>query len=184
MIETQAQQGIGRAMNALQEYLIRKLLLPKVYLDVLWNGAPVQVLAIDLAGSGDVHAVWMMYLAPGLDAGVSSAALGLFLPRTVEEMNLWPAVEEIKARPTHFRYVAIVSDDPAMRVLIPSQETVSKALAEDGVGRVGILVVDMTDVEPSVRVILKAERFRSSKEIVELADRYMAEHTANWELRE
>ena len=99
-------------------------------------------------------------------------------------MKVWPAVDEIKSRPAHFRYVAIVSDDPAMRRYIPSQDTELKALAEDGVGRVGILLVDMTDIEPSVRVLLKAERFRSSKEIVELADRYVAEHTANWELRE
>jgi hypothetical protein len=184
MIQIQAQQEIGRAMNAVQEYLIRKLLLPKVYLDVLWSGAPVQVLAVDRAGSGDVHAVWTMYLTPGIETGIASAAMGLYLPRAVEEMKLWPAVEEIKSRPTHFRYVAIVSDDPAMRGLILSQETVSKALAEDGVGRVGILIVDMTDVQPSVRVILKPERFRSSKEIVELADRYVAEHPANWEIRE
>jgi hypothetical protein len=184
MIQTQAQKEIGRAMNALQDYLVRKLLLPKVYLDVLWNGAPIQVLAVDRAGAGDVHAVWMMYLSPGIDSRMASAALGLFLPGTVEEMKLLPAVEEAKSRSTHYRYVAIVSDDPNMRRLSLSDDVVSKSLAEDGVGRVGILLVDMTDVEPSVRVLLKAERFRSSKEIVELADRYVAGHTANWEVRE
>jgi len=184
MIQTQTQQEIGRAMNALQDYLVRKLLLPKVYLDVLWNGAPVQVLAIDRVGAGDVHAVWMMYLSPGIETRMASAAIGSYLPGTLEEMKLLPAVEEIKARPTHYRYVAIVSDDPDMRRLRLSDEIVSNSLAEDGVGRVGILLVDMTDVEPSVRVLLKAERFRSSKEIVELADRYVAEHQANWEYRE
>jgi hypothetical protein len=57
-------------------------------------------------------------------------------------------------------------------------------LAEDGVGRIGILHVDLTEDDTSVRVILKAERFRSSKEIVEIADRFVGEHTANWEFRE
>ena len=184
MTETQAQQEIGRAMNALQNYLIRKLLLPKIYLDVIWNGAPVQVLAIDRAGSGDVHAVRMVHMSPGIGTNMASAALGIFLPATVEEMKLLAAVEEIKSRPTHYHYVAITSDDPDMRKRILSDEIVSKALAEDGVGRVGILLVDMSDVEPSVRVLLKAERFRSSKEIVELADRFDETNTANWELRE
>jgi hypothetical protein len=50
----------------------------------------------------------------------------------------------------------------------------------------GILYVDLCEDDPKfqVRVILKAERFRSSKEIVELADRYVAEHPAKWEVRE
>jgi hypothetical protein len=43
--------------------------------------------------------------------------------------------------------------------------------------------VDFT-IDPPVEVKLKAERFRSSKEIVELADRYVAEHAANWEIRD
>jgi len=44
--------------------------------------------------------------------------------------------------------------------------------------------VDVTEDNPEVVILLKAERFRSSKEIVELADRFVAEHTANWEFRE
>jgi len=44
--------------------------------------------------------------------------------------------------------------------------------------------VDVTEENPEVRVLLKAERFRSSKELVELSDRFVAEHTANWEFRE
>jgi len=35
-----------------------------------------------------------------------------------------------------------------------------------------------------VRVIVKPERFPSSKEIVDPADRFVVEHTANWEARE
>jgi superfamily I DNA/RNA helicase len=46
--------------------------------------------------------------------------------------------------------------------------------------------VDLCEDDPKfeVRVILKAERFRSSKEIVELADRFVAENPPNWEVRE
>gem|GEM_PF-6274145 len=37
------------------------------------------------------------------------------------------------------------------------------------------------EVEDAVK---HAERFRSSKEIVEMADKFVAEHSANWEYRE
>jgi hypothetical protein len=79
-----------------------------------------------------------------------------------------------------------VGDDQDWRKFNPADGIPWNSLAEDGVGRVGILYVDLSEDDPKlqVRVILKAERFRSSKEIVELADRYVAEHTANWEVRE
>src|ERR1700736_1246791 len=103
MTQTQSQQYLGRAMNVLQDHLIRKLLFPKIYFDAEWNGVPVQVLAIDRAGSGDVHVIWMLYLHPGIGIGDVSWLLRSKLPETVED---------IKSLPSQFRYVAIVSDDP------------------------------------------------------------------------
>jgi hypothetical protein len=38
--------------------------------------------------------------------------------------------------------------------------------------------------ETLVQGILRRERFRSSKEIVDLADHFVANNTANWEYRE
>ena len=184
MVESQSQKQVGRAMNALQDYLISRLLVPKIYLDVLWNGAPVSVLAIDRAGVGDVHAVWIIYLSPGLDTSLASMALNARLPGTIEEMKLLPAMEEAKSRPTHFRYVAIVSDNPSVHRFELSDEVIQKSLADDGVGRVGILHVDLSGLDTSVRLVLKPERFRSSKEVIEMADKYVAEHTPNWEIRE
>jgi hypothetical protein len=52
------------------------------------------------------------------------------------------------------------------------------------VGRIGILYVDVTEENAEVKVLLKAERFRNSKELVEMADQFIASHTANWEYRE
>jgi hypothetical protein len=60
----------------------------------------------------------------------------------------------------------------------------NQSLAADGVGRVGLLFVDVAEDDAPVEVLLKPERFRSSKQILELTDRYVAEHTANWEVRE
>jgi hypothetical protein len=175
MIETQMHQDLGRAKNALQGYLIHKLLYPKVYLDAEWYGTQVDVLAIDRTGVGDVHAVRVV---PPQGRFIEDGGM-VMIGRIV-----FDSVKEFRSLPSHFRYVAVVSDDPDTRRFYPADPIIQEALAEDGVGRIGILYVDLTEDDPSVRVILKAERFRSSKEIVELSDHFVAEHTANWEYRE
>lgn len=175
MIDTQEQQELGRAMNALQEFLIRKLLIPKVYLDAEWNGARIDVLAIDRAGSGDVHVIRM------------------FLADYSNEKYLWKLrslVNEFRSSQnsiqSHYRYVAVVNHRQDMRTISPEESTLRDSFAPDGVGRVGILYVDLCEADPKlqVRVILRAERFRSSKEIVELANQFMETNTPNWEMRE
>ncbi|MGA3263590.1 MAG: hypothetical protein ABSC47_06060 [Terracidiphilus sp.] len=171
MIDTLMQQDLGRAKNALQNYLIRKLLIPKVYLDAEFNGVQIDVLAIDRAGVGDVHAVLMV-----LD------------DHNGEEI-IWKVLDYVRrfrSFPSHYRYVAAVCGPPNPRKAHEccEESAIRESLAEDGVGRVGILYVDMTEDDPKVQVLLKAERFRSSQQIIELADRFVAEHTANWEVRE
>jgi hypothetical protein len=171
MTQAEMQQELGRAKNAIQDYLIRKLVVPKVYLDADWNGKSVDVLAIDRAGVGDVHAVRIVF------------------DDSIGEEVIWKvrnSVNEFKSHLSHYRYVAVVHDKPYIRGFTPVEESaIRSSFADDGVGRIGVLNIDLTeDDPPSVRVILKPERFRSSKEIVDLADRYVAEHTANWEIRE
>jgi hypothetical protein len=60
----------------------------------------------------------------------------------------------------------------------------SKIFAEDGVGRIGTLYVDVSGEDARVDEIIKPERFRSSKEILDLTDEYVASHTANMEYRD
>jgi hypothetical protein len=174
--ELQNQHDLGRAKNSVQSFLIRKLLIPKVYLDVDWNGWPVDVLAIDRAGVGDVHAVRLVPWESGHrdDHGYSD-----FLEKTVAA-----EVSNFAGFPGHFRYLAIICSEPNRQQWIPSKGVKNQSLAADGVGRVGILYLDVTDEDAEVEVLLKPERFRSSKEIVELSDRFVSEHTANWEIRE
>lgn len=176
MTEVQEQQ-LGRAMNAVQEFLVHKLLYPKVYLDADWSGNRVAVLAIDRAGVGDVHIVQIVPVEANGEPDwqflvVKAAAL-------VNDQ-----IELLCSLPAQYRYIALISFSSGLERFYPAAELIRKMLAKDGVGRIGILHVDLTEDDPSVRVILKAERFRSSKEIVELADRFAAEHTANWEYRE
>jgi hypothetical protein len=160
-------QDLGRAKNVLQNFFIRKLLIPKVYLDANWNDKLVDVLAIDRSGVGDVHAATIVYQGSDIENALETAIANI-------QTHSMP----------HFLYGAVVNDGTNSSVFSPPRHILHMSLAEDGVGRVGILYIDLSETEPCVQVILKAERFRSSKEIIELADRYVAEHTANWEVRE
>lgn len=174
MSSIQMVHGVGRAKNAVQEYLIHKLLFPKVYLDAEFNGKKVDVLAIDREGTGDVHAVYIVYQGTDVENALETVVANIVAPSPLARIL------------PHFLYAAVVNNGPGANKYVPSEQILQKSLAEDGVGRVGILYVDLTEDDPKfqVRVVLKAERFRSSKEIIELADRYVAEHTPNWEVRE
>jgi len=174
MTSIQMVHGLGRAKNAVQDYLIHKLLYPKIYLDAEFNGKKVDVLAIDREGTGDVHAVYVVYQGTDVENALETMVANIVTPPT-------PA----KILP-HFMYSAVVNNGPGASKYVPSEQIIQKSFAEDGVGRMGILYVDLCEDDPKfqVRVLLKAERFRSSKEIVELADRFVETNTANWELRE
>jgi hypothetical protein len=176
LLELQVEHYRGRAKNALQDYLVRKLLYPKVYLDADWDGGKLDVLAVDRAGVGDVHGVRLVLWEPGHtdDHGYSA-----YLEKAVAA-----TVTEFVGFRGHFRYLAVICTVPDKQQWIPSKGLKSQCLAADGVGRLGLLYVDVTEEDSEVKVLLKAERFRSSKEIVELSDRFVAEHTANWEYRD
>jgi len=175
MASIQMVHGLGRAKNELQDYLIHKLLFPKVYLDAEFNGKKVPVLAIDREGTGDVHAVYIIYQGTDVENALETS-----LENVAANIGIPPAVIV-----PHFIYAAIVNNGPGASRYVPTERIKQKSFAEDGVGRMGILYVDLCEDDPKlqVRPILKAERFRSSKEIVELTDRFVAEHTANWEYR-
>ncbi|MGP8250451.1 MAG: hypothetical protein ACLQHF_00345 [Terracidiphilus sp.] len=177
MPELQTQQNLGRAKNAIQDYLIRKLLYPKVYLDAEWNGVHIDLLAIDRTGVGDVHAV---RIAPvRFEDGPANWQEHVTKAAIIVNENS----EELLALPGHFRYVALFNESADLHRFDPTVALVQKLTATDGVGRIGILVVDFSYEEP-VLVILKPERFKSSKQIIELTDSFVAANQANWELRE
>jgi hypothetical protein len=165
-------------MNVVQEFPVSKLLFPKVYLDAEFDGMKVDALAVDRSGSGDVHAVRMVNRGPGryIEDGIMVQLAG----------KVHESMVELRAFRSHYRYVAAVNDEPDTRMFKQGDDIARESLAEDGVGRIGILYVDLTEDDPKyrVRVVLRAERFRNSKEIVELADQFVAAHTANWEFRE
>jgi len=174
MIEVQMAHGIGRAKNVVQEFLVHKLLYPKVYLDAEFNGKKVDVLAIDREGTGDVHAVYIIYQGTDVENALETIVANIATPPP--PANILP----------HFVYGAVVNNGPGASKYVPPEYIIQESFAKDGVGRMGILYLDLCEDDPKfqVRVILRAERFRNSKELVEMADQFVASHTPNWELRE
>jgi len=175
--ELDMQHYLGRAKNAVQAFFVRNLLIPKVYFDANWNGWPLDVLAIDRSGLGDVHGVRLVVWEPDrLDNNGYSA----YLERAVAN-----AITNFADFPGHFRYLTVVCLEANKPRWIPSRGIKNQALAADGVGRVGLLFVNVSDGDAKVdEVLLKAERFRSSKQIIDLTDQFVAEHVPNWEVRD
>jgi len=166
--------GLGRAKNIVQDFLVHRLLYPKVYLDAEFNGKKVDVLAIDREGTGDVRAVYVIYQGTDVENALETIVANIASPPP--PANILP----------HFIYAAVVNNGPGASKYVPPENIVEKSFAKDGVGRMGVLYLDLCEDDPKfqVRVILRAERFRNSKEIAEMADQFVASHTPNWELRE
>jgi hypothetical protein len=184
LAQNKIRQDLGRAKNAIQDYLIRKLVVPKVYLDANWNGTPVDVLAIDRAGVGDVHAIQIDLTKPHLVRRPSSDS---WLVQSDSDRVIDRFLKEFKSTVRlsgHYRYAAFLVPGSRSMEYRLSSSLLSGTLAEDGVGRIGILFVDLQEDQIAVNPVLKPERFRSSKELVEFADKYVAEHAVNWEIRD
>jgi len=65
---TNEQRQLGRAKNTILAFFERRLSVPKIYIDADWNNHPIDVLAIDRDGVGDVHAVLILPINPNSDA--------------------------------------------------------------------------------------------------------------------
>jgi hypothetical protein len=169
---------IGRAKNALLSFFEQRLSVPKIYLDADWEGQKVDVLAIDRAGVGDVSVALIRHP----DAN----------PRDI--------IQKLHSFPAHFKYWVGVHDfgkpteesrtlkqrfqSASMQRVEHSQLANDPALfAEDGVGRIGQIVVDLSGGRSIVTMTISAERFRSNQHIYDLADAFASGHTADFEVR-
>src|SRR5271166_2258376 len=109
-------QQKGRAVNAVAEVLQKKLLVPNIYLEPHSHPLAVDVLAVDRAGAGDLHAV-LIKLANDFRTERSRKPAD---PRALNELNMaWRVhfrkrMREIRERlmslPAHYRYLAIEKD--------------------------------------------------------------------------
>ncbi len=154
-------QREGRAVNAVAGLLMRKLFVPKIFLESkVPNNLRVDLLAIDRAGSGDIHIV---------EFKLYNANIAVISKSTKALLNSIPA---------HFRYLAV---DSGSLNLALSQNL----FATDGIGRIGIIeIVEKPSTPPEARVIIQAERFRVDHSWIKKFDSFQKKTTADMEIRD
>jgi hypothetical protein len=155
---TETEQLENRAQDAVSRCLLRFLTVPKVYFDREWAEPAhrVDILAIDRAGSGDVHVVEIKRDA--------SAAIAM-LP-------------QIHSVPGTFKWVAVFAD-----TLTPDLEvTLNRSLLPvSGKGRVGLIkIIGVGSDEIAAFVAIKSERF--SDLVRDLATRFVESNPADIEV--
>jgi hypothetical protein len=173
---TNEQRQLGRAKNAVLSFLERRLSVPKIYIDAVWDGHPVHVLAIDRDGVGDVHAVLLFdrkYFEDGR-------------PDHIQEDNECLRLIEVFAQiEAQYKYICAVGhgDGPGLNAKWKLIDRILDAsYAADGIGRIGFLQIDIQgEEEPQVKVEIKPERFRAR--IAKLADDYIQQHEPDWQVR-
>ena len=170
-------QNFGRAKNAIGNFFDRKLAVPKVFFNAKWDGNIEDVLAIDRAGVGDVH---LATLTPDFFR-TSPDAFDFAFSHDLEAL-----VSQLLSRRSQYRHIAIrtPSFSAADRNQMVRGWEVMDTFSGDGIGRIGLLALDISAGEPEVHQIVKAERFRSTKEILALTDAFVQTHTADMEYRD
>jgi hypothetical protein len=172
---TNEQRQLGRAKNALLAFFERRISVPKIYIDADWDGQHIDVLAIDRDGVGDVHTVLLVPRKYLLNDALDKAS------EWITEKEL---LEKLTNIPAQFKYIGVVDTNSSQHnaQFEISPAVGEKSFAQDGIGRVGFLKIDVpADGEPQVRVEIKPERFRAK--IAKLADEYIQQHEADWEIR-
>jgi len=158
-------QSNGRIANTVATLLRKKLTVPEIYLRPRVPGVTgVDVMAVDHAGSGDIHGVEILF---GQNAPKASELASLFA--------------RLKAMPLHFKYFAV----PESIVDIPTvYEAFSGVRAFDaqGLGRIGLICYTASLIEGDVpalsdgtaTLLIKPERFLLRGEKLETMERFIA----------
>lgn len=152
-------QREGRLKNATAEFLQRRLMVPKIFLDAKWpNYGHVDVLAVDRAGAGDINIA---------DVKTSWA-------------NLYDAVSDLMRTPAHYKYITTFENNALQQI------DESRLYAPDGVGRIGIIVISEHPEDKSLhgRLFLAPERFRLESKYWKDVDAFLASSPADLEIRD
>jgi hypothetical protein len=170
---TNEEKQLGRAKNAVLTFMENRLIVPKIYLNAEWGGHQVDVLAIERDGVGDVHAVILF-------ARKYSADGCLDLESQQETAN--DLIERFSSIPANYKYIAGVDIENNHFVARFGIGIDERLFSPDFIGRIGLLHVDTsTEDDPKIHYVLGAERFRAK--IAKLADEYVHQHEADWEIR-
>jgi hypothetical protein len=148
-----------RARDAVAKWFVRTLIVPNVFFEAQWSGdRKVDLIAIDRAGSGDVHVVEIK----------SKAKL--------ESIRL--AIRQLFRFQANYLWIAIVQNKDDRPIRIPSK----LLYPEHGMGKVGLIRVERgRNDQLSARVEINAERFPGS--YYEFADKFRSVHKPDIEFR-
>lgn len=159
-------QRQGRAVNAVADLLEKRLRVPNIYLEPWRRLAGVDVLAVDRAGAGDIHAVEIK-LESDFTRDPSKGALPRRnLSQVVEQgqAHIRAKVRDVRKQlmslPAHYRYLAI--ENGAQDLILGYLGDLYPA---DGIGRLGIIAInDRGKIPPTAELVIAPERFRVTGE--------------------
>jgi hypothetical protein len=154
----------GRVVNAVAELLRKQLFIPEIYLQPRVPGAAgIDVLAVDRAGSGDIH-------------GVEIKIVSVFPTRAQMREYLRP----LREQPYHFKYLALPAFSPDLSDGRRFAEAV-ELFDDTGVGRFGIISFDSKLLHPSyvlsgnsTALTVRPERFKVRSEKLASIEKFLA----------
>jgi hypothetical protein len=148
--------------------LRNKLSVPNIYIEPHFPFITTDVLAIDRAGSGDLHAVDIKLedaiVRKSAPAKIELLGRGLNARETVwMELNIRKTIRTVsrmaqgQTPPAHYRYLAI----PKTRQELLEQAILPHLYDSGGIGRIGIIsVTERGEDFPIVELSIAPERFR------------------------
>jgi hypothetical protein len=177
----------GRAINAVADLLRRKLAVPHIFLKPTARLLHPDVLAVDRAGSGDLHAVEIrLDTTPevGLKKSLSEAEF-TNLHKDWYPVHVTGMVQkfhrQLMATQANYRYLAIREE---------TKELLVNALADlglyspDGIGRLGVIAIRERGEElPEAEIVVAPERFRVEPQKMVAIEKFLAKAKPDMEVR-
>lgn len=151
------EQQHARVENAVAQFLCNALVVPKIFFEAQWPSRDnrVDVLAVDRAGAGEIHAVEVKIGTVGFT-------------QILRVMNKIPA---------HFKYLALFQNSRR----VPAE---NELYAADGMGRIGIIQVREDNASDlKAEFLIRPERFRLDASYFKQIDKFTTSRTADMEIR-
>lgn len=155
-------QKEGRAVNAVAELLRKTLSVPNIYLEPHTSKLAVDVLAVDRAGSGDLHGVEIelgndLAKKRSENPANTRALIQQIQGRRLLKRRLDEIHKQLMSLPTHYKYLAV----PQSSCELVLTEMGRILYSPDGIGRIGIIsITDQGEELPSAEIVIIPERFR------------------------
>jgi hypothetical protein len=150
-------QKEGRAVNAVAELLRKTLSVPNIYLEPRSPKLAVDVLAVDRAGSGDLHGVEIKVRD---DLRVKNPSSLKVLNQQIKgrsKRNIAEIRRQLMSLPAHYKYLAVSQSDCDLVLT----EMEPRLYSPDGIGRIGIIsITDQGEEPPRAEIVIAPERFR------------------------